>query len=261
MEQTIVHASMPLKRSSHVSLYEQVAGQLDRDIAKRTYGPFEQLPSEKQLMELFGVSRITIRQAIDKLVDKGLVVRKQGKGTFVCGPSMAHELHELRGIYDTLAATGLPLSTKLLSFGEAEAPDYVRETLGGETFVRLKRLYILEDAPLALISTWFTGQVGALGREAAERQTVYGLLNAVSLDVNEAELSISAREAGRRLGKLLGCSARAPLLLLERTSYGQDRLAREHTEFFVRADRYRFTLSAKGPMPLSDGIRTMPERD
>ena len=110
-----------LERSSPVALYQQMAARLESEIGRRRLLPFQRLPSEIELMAQYGVSRITVRQAIDLLVRRGLAVRRHGKGTFINGPALNHDLHELRGIYETLQATGLSLRTKLIDFSLAPA--------------------------------------------------------------------------------------------------------------------------------------------
>jgi GntR family transcriptional regulator len=115
--------TMQLERTSPRALYRQIADAIERDVRARRYPALGRLPSELELMRRFAVSRATVRQAIDLLVAKGLLIRKQGKGTFLRGPEMAHELRALTGIYDVLASAGLPLELELLGFGPAAAPE------------------------------------------------------------------------------------------------------------------------------------------
>lgn len=241
----------PLERSSHVALYQQIAERLASDIQERRFRPFERLPSEIELMKSFDVSRVTLRQAIDLLVRRGLVVRKQGKGTFVAGPALDHQLHELRGIYETIEAAGLDLRTRLIEFEPRHPPADIRELLGGRgPLMRMKRLYRVDEAPLGLIVCWFPPAASSLRREDAETHTVYGMLGKLRLGVDRADLTIGGRQAGRSLGKLLGCPSTSPLLVLERVSY-EAGVPCEKSFFFVRSDNYRFTLRVHGPVPLA----------
>ena len=77
-----------LERESHVALHTQIADHLAREIGRGELAPGQQLESEHAIGERFGVSRITVRQALQKLADQGLVVRKQGKGTYVSRPAV-----------------------------------------------------------------------------------------------------------------------------------------------------------------------------
>ncbi len=247
-----------LERSSPLTLYQQMAVRLESEIGRGRLRPSQKLPSEIELMAQYGVSRITVRQAIDLLVRRGVAVRRQGKGTFISGPTLTHELHELRGIYETLQATGLSLRTKLLDFSAQAPPERVRKLLGGrKRLMRLKRLYYVGERPLGLLECWLPAGAERFSFADAEANTIYGLLRMMKREVNRADLKIGGRAAGR-LGRTLGCAASAPLLELERISYGTDDCPCEITEFNVRSDGYHFTLSLRGPMPLAGNIRPTP---
>lgn len=248
-----------IKRSSHVALYQQIAERIESEIASQKLRPFQKLPSEIELVAQYGVSRITVRQALNLLSRRGLVIRKHGKGTFVAGPAFNHELHELRGIYETIRATGMSLRTQLLDFSPQAPPEPVRAQLRTRARVmRLKRLYSMDDIPFGLIVCWLPPEAERLSYADAESNPIYGLLRMLDLDVMQADLAITGRTAGRRLGSLLGCSPSTPLLVMERVSYSADHAVRESTRFYVRSDGYRFTLSLQGPMPLADNIRLRP---
>ena len=245
-----------LERSSPVALYQQMAVRLESDIGQGRLRPFQRLPSEVELMAQYAVSRITVRQAVDLLVRRGLAVRRHGKGTFISGPALNHDLHELRGIYETLQSTGLSLRTKLIDFSLHAPPERVRKLFGArKPLMRLKRLYCVDARPLGLLVCWLPPGAERFTTADAEANTIYALLRLLKLDVNRADLTIGGGAAGRRLGRLLRCAASAPLLVLERVSYGSGDAPRELTEFFVRSDGYRFTLSLQGPMPLAYNIR------
>ena len=97
---------MTLHRASAQPLYHQVAHLLEQDIAEGRFPPYSRLMSESALMRRFDVSRVTVRAAIMRLVRKGLVDVRQGKGTFVAGPVIRHGLDRFRGLYDVLVAQG-----------------------------------------------------------------------------------------------------------------------------------------------------------
>lgn len=251
--------SATLERSSPVALYQQIAVGLENDIAQGRLRPFQKLPSEIELMAQYGVSRITVRQAVDLLVRRGLAVRRHGKGTFIAGPALSHDLHELRGIYETLQATGLALRTKLLDFSLQAPPERVRKLFGGrKRLMQLKRVYYVDDQPIGLIVAWFPPTAERFARADAETNVIYGLLRLLGYEVIRADVTIGGRAAGARLGRLLDCAANAPLLRLGRTSYDRNDAPCETSEFFVRSDGYHFTLSLRGPMPLANNIRPAP---
>ena len=99
-----------LERSSPVPLYFQVAGQLERAIVDGSLAPGDRIVNEIELAARLGLSRPTMRQAIQVLVDKGMVVRKRGVGTQVVGSKIRRPF-ELTSLHDDLARSGQPQHT------------------------------------------------------------------------------------------------------------------------------------------------------
>jgi len=109
-----------LSRASPEPLYRQLARHLEAAIER--LAPGDRLDSEGQLSDRFGVSRITVRQAIEELARKQFVVRKQGKGTFVTKPAVQHDLRRLHGLLASLFAQSDAASTELLRYQLATPP-------------------------------------------------------------------------------------------------------------------------------------------
>ena len=249
---------MTLDRDSYVTLYIQLAQRLATEIAEGRWAPHARLPSEQDLMKRFDVSRVTVRQAIAKLDDQDLVVRKQGKGTFVAGPVVRHELKNFQGFYDELLSQGLNPETKLLHFGPIETPREAARALKttDAKVVFLKRLYSLDGTPIALAFTYLPAIAAEVSWEEAVRHPSYAILETLlGIRIAEAEVSIRGRLAGRELGPMLKVAQSAPLLVLERTSFCDAGTAREYTRFYVNSETYEFTLSASGPLPISPSLK------
>jgi GntR family transcriptional regulator len=249
---------MTLNRDSYVTLYIQLAQQLATEIAEGRWAPHARLPSEHDLMKRFDVSRVTVRQAIAKLSEQGLVVRKQGKGTFVAGPVVRHELKDLKGFYDELVSQGLNPETKLLHYGLVETPKEARRALQttDAKVVFLKRLYSLDGVPIALACTYLPAIAAEVSWDEAVRHPSYAILESLlGIRIAEAQVSIRGRLAGRDLGPMLKLAQSAPLLVVERTSFCDAGTPREYTQFYVNSETYEFTLSASGPLPISPSIK------
>ena len=118
-----------LTRSSPEPLYRQLAQHLESAITGGKLAPGDRLDSEGQLSERFGVSRITVRQAIEELARKQLLVRKQGKGTFVTKPAVKHDLRRLHGLLASLFSQSDAASTELLRYELATPPPNIRQAL------------------------------------------------------------------------------------------------------------------------------------
>lgn len=249
---------MGLRRQSSVALYLQIAAVLARDIAAQRYKPHGRLPTERQLMQRHGVSRITVRQAIARLVLQGLAVSKQGKGSFVAGPVVQHELQALQGFYDTLVVQGHEPKTRLLDFGPRAAPEDLALLLGGKgerQAVYLARSYFMRERPFALARAWLTPAARGVSWEDAERHPLYAILQSLlGLKVARAELGIIARGADAEEAARLGVKRGSPVLVMERTSYAARGDALEISRFSIRPESYRFRLGVQGPLAITRQI-------
>ena len=250
-----------LNRESATALYMQIADLLRSDIDSGVFSTDSKLPAENELTHRFGVSRVTVRQAIAQLLAEGYVVSKQGKGTFVSRQKFLHDLKPMRGFYDALIAQGVEPKTKLLEFTPASVSESVREAFGATADAdcfQLKRLYLVDDEPIALVVSTLPPEASGLTWEQVNRNPIYVLLeNVLHMPVTKAEVRIRARSAGASVGNLLGLSAKAPLLVMDRESFGSDGSLRERTSFYIRPENYEFSLSVQGPLPVGSSIKNV----
>lgn len=249
---------MQIDRNSSVALYEQVANLLAAEIASGRRRAFDRLPSEQECMKMLGVSRVTVRQAIGLLEKRGVVEVRQGKGTYVAGPVVQHELEELRGFYDALVTEGLSPTTRLLAFEPQTPPAEVAATLqsGEAPAIRLKRLYELHGQPFALARAWLPPGASRVAWEDAATHPLYSILQKLlGLRVERADVGIIARAVDDEESRLLALPPSSPVLIMERVSYGSDGRALECSCFTIRPENYRFTLSVRGPLAITRKIR------
>ena len=249
---------IPLARDSHVAMYRQLAQQLREAIARGDYRPGDRIPTEPQLIRRFGVSRITARQAVDALAREKLVIRKQGKGTFVAGPLVHHDLLELRGIYDELVAQGLEPEMRLLEFGQAAPPARIAGRLGTglRKLVHWRRLYVLRGKPFAVGSMYLDSGRTRLTREQVNRNPTYSILEKIMHErIARADVSIRYERAGVDLARALGLARGTPLMVFERVSYNAAGVPREHSLYYARAEAYEFSLTVRGKLPIARSIK------
>ena len=143
---------LPLQRESRTPMHRQIAQQLREAVASGHFGPGDKTPTEPELSAYFGVSRITARKAVEILAREGVLVRQQGKGTFVQGPVVRHDLLELRGIYDELVKQGLKPEIQLLDYGHIVPKVKIADKLetGERKVLHWQRLYLLNGRPFGL---------------------------------------------------------------------------------------------------------------
>src|SRR5271166_1465546 len=120
-------------RDNSTSLYRQIAGRLRQEILGGAFEPSGRLPSEAAIGDRFCVSRVTVRLALDILTQDGLIERRQGKGAFVAGRGVRHELDRLQSFHESLRAQGLAATMKLVSVETRRPSPDVARFLGEET--------------------------------------------------------------------------------------------------------------------------------
>lgn len=249
---------VPMQRDSRVPMHRQIAHQLREAIAKGAYRPGDRIPTEPELSERFGVSRITARQAVEHLVREGVVARKQGKGTFVEGPLVRHDLLELRGIYDELVEQGLNPEIELLEFGEGVAPARVADKLGSgdRKVLHWQRLYRLNGRPFGLSFVHMDARGVHVDRATAQRLPTYEILRAVlHVVIDRADVAIRYEPGKAGVCRAMGFPSGTPLMVLERVSYSADGQPREHTLYYAQASSYEFSIRVRGPMGLVSHLK------
>lgn len=254
-----------LSRSSPEPLYRQLSDSLERSIRIGRLKPGDRLDSEGVLAQRFAVSRITLRQAVDALVRKQLLVRKQGKGTFVTAPSVKHDLRRLHGLLGSLFAQSDTASTRLLRYEPAIPPANIAELLNlsrGRKALALDRLYLIAGKPVAFGQSWLAPEVAALPRVKAELISTEDMMREAGIRVAASQVAIRAEAAGTNVGKLLKISTRAPVLVLHRTTTDESGAVKETIRVWFRSDSYELICSTQesGPMQSLFDIRNVAER-
>ena len=134
------------------TLYTEVEESIAAEIADGEYRPGDQLPTEDELLQRFEVSRITVRRAIQNLVQRGLLEIRRGRGTFVLEPRIEAELTKLRGFVEDMNAAGRKASARVLSQGIVSATAMIagRLQLGrGARAMRIERVRFADGIPVS----------------------------------------------------------------------------------------------------------------
>jgi GntR family transcriptional regulator len=240
--------SVALRRSSPEPLYRQLAGVLERAISGGALKPGDRLDSEGVLAQRYGVSRITLRQAVEALVRKQMLVRKQGKGTFVTQPAVQHDLKRLHGLLGSLFSQAEGASARLLHYELRTPPSDIAEILALKPDAKalsLERLYLIDNKPVALTQAWLVAAVARLPRVKAELISTEDMMRAVGITIASTQVAIRAEAAGAQVGRLLKISARAPVLGLHRKAFGADGAAKEIGRVWFCSDSYQFVCSTE----------------
>ena len=234
-----------LDRSSPVPLYFQVAEQISDAIKRGELPPGSRLDNEIQLAARLGLSRPTIRQAIQYLVDKGLLVRKRGVGTQVVHGQVKRTV-ELTSLYDDLRRAGQNPATRVLTLTPTPADEQIATTLGvtpGTDVLHLRRLRYATGQPLAILHNWLPQGLTTLTPQNLESRGLYELLRSAGVRLRVANQRIGARAATAAEARLLGERRGAPLLTMLRTTYDDQGRAVEHGSHVYRASHYALEVT------------------
>ncbi len=207
-----------LNHNSIVPLYVQIVEQLNQDIETGIFSQTGRLPTEVELSDRYNVSRITIRRAVDELVNKGLVEKKQGKGTFICCPKLTRRFDEGPISFTEMCETnGLKARAKLLEAGiSSQISAAVREMLGlkeGEPAVRIRRLRYAGDRPLVLEDNFYPLEYSYLLSIDLENDSTYRYLREEKgVELRRTTTRLRIVRADAKMAKLLQVSRNSPQL-------------------------------------------------
>ena len=227
---------------SDIPLYSQLVSIVKRNITAGTLGPGELLPSEAELCKTFNVSRSTVRQAIGSLETEGLVVRKQGRGTFVAEPKMRRKTENVYSFTSEISSMGLTPSSTLVEFEVMEpTPDITRvlELSTQDTAVyRFTRIRNVDGEPLILETSFYPQYIyPKLTRELLRTHSFYSLLYEVGIAPASAVDSYEAVVLGREEAEMLGCKPGSCAFSVQRRTRTETVMIYEYTQSLIRADR------------------------
>ena len=234
-----------LSRSSKTPLYFQLYQILYANIIKGVWKPDDLLPTEAELGETYGLSRATVRQAFDMLVNQGWVYRRQGQGTFVSRPTFEQNLNRIISFWEDMHLRGLKPGTRVLSSEIISATDEMVENLEvtpGAELASLVRLRLADDEPLSVEHSFLVYQYcpGILEQNYADNSLRKMLVDEFNIHLVKARQKIRAVPASRKMAELLEVDVNAPLLHLERVSYNDQGIPIEFLRIHLRGDRYTF---------------------
>ncbi|MFJ4814936.1 GntR family transcriptional regulator [Streptomyces sp. NPDC088801] len=231
-----------LDRGSPVPLYHQLAQQLEAAIGHGVLAPGNLLGNEVDLSVRLGLSRPTVRQAIQSLVDKGLLVRRRGVGTQVVHSQVRRPL-ELSSLYDDLETAGQGPATEVVRNEVVPAPCDVAAALGvpeGNEVTVLDRLRLTHGRPVALLRNHLPVHLLDLDSARLESTGLYRVMRSAGITLHSARQTVGARAATAQEAARLDESEGAALLTMRRTAYDDTGRPVEYGTHIYRASLYTF---------------------
>jgi len=232
-------------RNSPLPRYYQLKEIMRERVRSGEWKPGDLIPSERELAEKYGISRMTARQAITDLVNEGLFYREQGKGTFVSRYKITQQLIHLTGFTEDIQARGQRPSAKVLSAQMGPADEATAERLHIEPrqlIFCVRRLRLANDEPLAIeFSQVSFMDCEKLLEEDLEQNSLYRLLETkYGLPLMEAEQELEAGLAGNEEAQLLKIPAGSAVLFIRRTTYTDRNKPIEYAKSVYCGNKYTF---------------------
>ncbi|HEX3662904.1 MAG TPA: GntR family transcriptional regulator [Acidobacteriaceae bacterium] len=237
----------PLDKSSFTPMYFQIQTQLLQMIQSGRLRPGDPLPSEEELSRIYGVSRMTSRQALQSLKNQGFVSRHKGQGSFVSQPRVEKDITHLCGFTAEMRALGIKASSRVLESETVSASPETAAQLGipvGAPVFRLRRLRLADGLPVAVEQIQIPSAhfPGINGMDFSRLSLYQTLRTRYGIRVSRADEILEARAASNREAELLDIQPRASLLVISRTLWSADGLPVETAHSVYRGDRYRAVL-------------------
>lgn len=232
-----------LDPESALPLHSQIAQHLAAAIAAGDWPVGGSLPSEPELARRFGVSRMTLRQALGALADQGLLIRQRGRATRIAQEPIAQPLGRFYAFADEMDRRGLAHSSRVLDVGLVKPTTLIRKTLdlaAGEPIAQIRLLRLLDQEPVMLETASFRAEaLPVLERPEVAQRSLYDLLEESGVTVARASEQIRPLAIAATDAQVLGVSARTLGFRVRRISYDAAG-AIEVRESVVRGDRYYF---------------------
>lgn len=237
-------------KDSPIPLYYQLKNIICELIENEELKPDDLIPTERELCEIHGVSRMTVNKAIVSLVNEGLVYRERGRGTFVVRKKEKHRIYNLLGFTEDMRQRGIEIETKLISFTRKQATKKIQQELqlrGRTDVFEITRLRYASGEAFALETAYIpaylceTLQAGML-----EQQSLYGVLgDHFDLHVEYAYQTIEPVLVTEYESELLAVKPNSLALLFSRRTYLPNDIPVEVTKAIYRSDRYKFEITLR----------------
>lgn len=250
-----------LNKNSPIPLYYQIAERIKEQVAQGELLAGAQLPPERELCEQLGVSRMTVRQAVNYLVGEGLLDVRPGVGTFVAQPKLTYDALHLLGFSEEMERGGSRAESIVLEQAIVTPPLSVVTKLQlapAQSVVRIVRLRRVNGEPVLLETSMIPAALApSLEHANLTQNSLYLLLEKqFGLHLQRASQTLEGVLANEYEQQLFGLRSGAAMILLEGVTYGVDDRPIEYFKAIYRGDRCKFELESQRNH--SNGLHSSP---
>lgn len=236
-----------LNKKIPIPLYYQLKEKLTESILKGELPVGSLVPSERELSDYYGISRMTVRQALGEMVKEGLLVREQGKGTFVAEPKIDQGLLKLTSFSEDMRSRGMKPDSRIQAIYVQQASSPISSALGllaDDRVVVFERVRLADRKPMAYeIAHLPLARFPGLDQENLHSVSLYSLLEAkYQLSIQYARQTIEVGLSNPIESKSLGIRNKSPVLLIERVTFDTNNQPFEYVKSIYRGDRYKLQV-------------------
>lgn len=234
-----------LNKNSSVPLYQQLIDEIKEQIAHGQLNENDKIPTEVELSKKYDISRITVRKAIEMLVEDEILIKRQGIGTFVAAKKLNRNMNGFMGFTQSCLTEGRKPGTQLL------AADLVDPTLNdkekllleeGEKVIRIIRLRLIDDHPVMLEENHFpTKYAFLLGKDL--NSSLYQILNEAGIYMSRGIKQFGICYANATEEDALGVKQNTALLMVKDVSFDKDGIPIHTCKSIINPERYKFTVT------------------
>ncbi|ELC8444043.1 GntR family transcriptional regulator [Clostridium perfringens] len=225
-----------IDKNSPIPVYYQLKEMIKEKITKGTWQVGQCIASERELTEAYGVSRMTVRQALGELVQEGLLVREKGKGTFVCEPKVKQE--DMMSFSDIIKKAGRSLITKVLYFEVINTPDELADTFEVEKIYKINRLRLVDGEAVANEVVYIPCEYcGFVTKEDLEG-SLFKLLEEKGYVIESTESALAAVIMDEELKTLFNVDKQVPLLRSHNAALNSEGEIIYVEDAIYRSDKY-----------------------
>ncbi|TCT17567.1 GntR family transcriptional regulator [Melghiribacillus thermohalophilus] len=233
-----------INKESPIPIYYQLQEHLKTKIENGELKSGDPIPSEREMAEKYEISRMTVRQAVNNLVNEGLLTRSKGRGTFVADKKIEQPLMKLTGFSEDMKRRGIEPGSKLISFDVIKASKKVSKHLNineGDSVYQISRLRLGDGDPMAYEVSYLPEKRITKIPEDNIRGSLYSFIEeCLGLKIERAIQTLEPSFATALESDMLTIEKGSPVLLLERTTFLHDDVPIEYVKSIYRGDRYKF---------------------
>jgi GntR family transcriptional regulator len=236
-----------IDKNSAIPVYHQIREQIKDDIHNGILKPNDMLLSERELCEELEISRMTVKQAMDSLMNEGLIYKKKGVGTFVSNPKIAQPLTKLTSFTNDMLNRGMKPGSCTITLSAEEPSSEIKKILklyDEDKVIFIKRLRLADGEPMAVETTYLRYSIcSQVMEEQLDNQSLYEILKKkCNVTIASAFQTIEIATCKSEDCKLLNIPHNKPVFFIKRITYDARNNPVEYVESAYRSDRYKFEI-------------------